>query len=193
MDPDVPDEQLDSNDGGLGMILLYDTRDNTFSPNRGIKAELELMRHDDAFGGDFDYNDFKAEGQFYFGLHPDFTLGWRLDGRAVNGDVPFYGLPYIDLRGIPAMRYQGDQVAVTELEGRWDFTFRWSAVGFTGVGRTWSDEGVQASVDASDPKYIWGGGLRYLLARQLNMRAGFDIARGPEQTVFYLTFGSAWN
>jgi hypothetical protein len=37
-----------------------------------------------------------------------------------------------------------------------------------------------------------GGGMRYLIARRLGLQAGFDVARGPEDTVFYLTVGSAW-
>ena len=37
-----------------------------------------------------------------------------------------------------------------------------------------------------------GLGFRYLLARRLGMRVGADIARGPEDTVFYLSVGSAW-
>ena len=45
-------------------------------------------------------------------------LGWRLDGRFANGDTPFYALPYIDLRGIPALRYQGEDGLMTEVEAR---------------------------------------------------------------------------
>ncbi len=32
------------------------------------------------------------------------------DGEVVDGDVPFYGYPFVQLRGVPAMRYQGEQV-----------------------------------------------------------------------------------
>jgi hypothetical protein len=31
-----------------------------------------------------------------------------------HGDVPFYQLPFIELRGIPAVRYQDENAAVGE-------------------------------------------------------------------------------
>jgi hypothetical protein len=40
--------------------------------------------------------------------------------------------------------------------------------------------------------YNYGGGFRYLLAKKLGLGVGIDIARGPEETVGYLTIGSAW-
>ncbi len=45
-----------------------------------------------------------------------------MDGKTASGDIPFYDLPYMDLRGIPAMRYQDKNVVVGEMEARWDFT-----------------------------------------------------------------------
>lgn len=36
-----------------------------------------------------------------------------------NGDIPFFLLPYIDLRGIPMLRYTGDNVVVGESGARW--------------------------------------------------------------------------
>lgn len=35
-------------------------------------------------------------------------------------------------------------------------------------------------------------GLRYFIARRFGAHVGFDIAKGPEDTVFYLQFGHAW-
>ena len=37
----------------------------------------------------------------------------------------------------------------------------------------------------------YGGGMRYRIARQVGLQVGFDIARGPEETAFYLSAGSA--
>jgi len=38
-----------------------------------------------------------------------------------------------------------------------------------------------------------GLGFRYRLARLLGLQAGIDVARGPEDTSFYITVGSAWS
>jgi hypothetical protein len=73
---------------------------------------------------------------------------------------------------------------------RWDFSRRWSLLGFGGAGRnlTYSDR--------SDDKVRWvgagGGGFRYLLARAFDMRGGLDLTYGKDGFVFYVTMGSAW-
>ena len=37
-----------------------------------------------------------------------------------------------------------------------------------------------------------GGGFRYPIARRVGLRVGLDLAVGPEDTVLYMGFGSAW-
>ena len=37
-----------------------------------------------------------------------------------------------------------------------------------------------------------GTGFRYLIAKKLGIHAGIDVARGPEDTVFYIQVGSPW-
>ena len=178
---------------GLGPLVSYDSRDNMFSPNRGISAELEAMFYSGSFIGDFSYQKYKLAGLFYRDIHPRVVLGLRLDGRFAHGDTPFYALPYIDLRGIPALRYQGDNVLVTELEARWNFRNRWSLVGFTGLGEARDSFSDLPGSGDNGSKHTVGGGLRYLIARRLGLQAGFDVAKGPEDYVFHLTIGSAWH
>ena len=98
-------------------------------------------------------------------------------------------MPFIDIRGIPSLRYQGDNVFVTEVEPRWDVTDRWSLVGFIGSG--WAEDSI-SDFDASSAEIAGGVGFRYLAARRMGMRVGLDIARGPEDTVIYLQVGSGW-
>ena len=78
-------------------------------------------------------------------------------------------------------------VFVAEVEPRWDFTARWSLVGFIGAG--WAADSV-SDFSESDTKVAGGLGFRYLIARRLGLRAGLDIARGPEDTAIYITVGS---
>ena len=118
-------------------------------------------------------------------------MGWRLEGQFASGDIPFYSKPFISLRCIPAMRYQGDDVLLTELEVRWNINKRWSAIGFTGVGRA-EDELNDLINGEGENRFTVGFGGRYLIARKVGLYAGFDIAKGPDETVFYLQVGSAW-
>ena len=109
--------------------------------------------------------------------------------RAARGDVPFYQVPFIDMRGVPVGRYQDENTALAEVEGRWYFTPRWIGVAFMGAGRAW---GTHESFSETNSVVSKGVGFRYLVARRLGLAVGIDVAKGPEKTAYYLQFGNAW-
>jgi hypothetical protein len=86
-------------------------------------------------------------------------------------------------------RYQDYRTAVAEAELRWDFTPRWAAVGFAGMGRAW---GRRTSFDNASNVVTHGVGFRYLIARRLGLWVGMDYAHGPEGGVYYIQVGNAW-
>ena len=108
---------------------------------------------------------------------------------SVGGDVPFFGYPFVNLRGIPAMRYQGKGVVTAEVEYLWGLTPRWTIAVFAGGARTTS---VSEFAADGDTVAAGGAGFRYRIARKLGMQIGMDVARGPEETTVYLTVGNAW-
>lgn len=175
---------------GLRAFVDYDSRDTIFTPNEGASATLSYERNDESIGSDFNYDSYKTYLHKYWTLNPKWVLGLRGDLRGVTGDTPFFMVPFIDLRGIPAMRYQGEAVAVGETEVRWNFHPRISAVGFLGFGKAADNWGDISDVPTRDTQ---GLGIRYHAARKLGMYAGIDAAKGPEETYWYITMGSAWN
>lgn len=185
-----PTQRDSVTESGLGIVLQYDSRDNTFSPDSGTKTELHLNRYDQNIGSDADYNKSRFTTLNWTPLHDRLVLGVRGDLQFSSGDIPFYMLPFVHLRGIPAMRYQGAHTAVAETEMRWDYTDRWSLVAFMGSG--WVADYELEDFKKSEAYVAGGGGLRYLMASAFHLRAGFDVAQGPEDTVFYLTVGSSW-
>jgi hypothetical protein len=187
--PEAGKKEFTSNNGGLGAILGYDSRDNIFTPNRGINAKVRTTFYGSAFGGDFQYQ--KVEGFCigYLDLHPKVVLGLRVDGKFSFGDVPFYALPFIDMRGVPVMKYQGKDMVLAEMEAWWNFLGRWSVVGFSGAGRTAANF---ENLGSSKTVFTQGAGLRYRIARLFGMDAGIDVAHGPGEWAFYIQVGSAW-
>ncbi|MFC1827779.1 glyceraldehyde-3-phosphate dehydrogenase [Thermodesulfobacteriota bacterium] len=183
--------QLNIKSYGLGLKAVYDSRDNFFTPNTGINADISALYYsvENDLTGSKEYRMIDGTGRFYWQLFSDIILGWRLYGGFSSGDVPFYALPYINLRGIPAMRYQGENVLTTEIETRWNVNERWSLVFFGGVGRT-ADSLDDFS--GSEDRWAGGTGFRYLVARALDLYSGIDFAWGPEDFVFYIQTGSAW-
>lgn len=187
---DVPSEATELvKDSGLAFTASFDNRDNMFSPNHGHELQLRITRCDQVIGGDYNYTSTKAATHSWFQMLNNLVLGVRLDGRFVRGEAPFWGVPFIQMGGIPSLRYQGENVFVPEVEPRWDITNRWSAVGFAGIG--WTSEELSELWD-DEGEIAYGLGFRCLAARRMGLRVGLDVARGPEDTVFYLSVGSAW-
>jgi hypothetical protein len=185
---DVPARALDSSIGKLGLVIDYDSRDNIFTPNRGTFFELDAGFARGALGSKANFEMVNARA---YSWHPagDFVLGMRGDVRLSTGDVPFYAQPYISLRGVPAARYQDRNALVIEFEARWNLDGRWALVGFAGAGKAYGRR--QAWAD-SETVVSLGAGFRYLVARKLNLYAGLDVARGPEEGAVYFQVGSAW-
>lgn len=181
--------ELASKSSGLGLSLEYDSRDNTFSPSSGWLGMIEGNAYLPGIGSDHAFQSYRGHAYGYWPLGKAFVLGGRVDARWANGDIPFYRLPYIDLRGIGSARYQDTRAAVLETELRWNMTSRWALVGFVGAGRTW---GRHNSFSDGSDEVAKGAGFRYLIARKLGMHVGVDYAWGPEDETFYIQVGSPW-
>ncbi|MET0893077.1 MAG: BamA/TamA family outer membrane protein [Pseudoxanthomonas sp.] len=174
---------------GLGATLEYDVRDNPFTPSSGWIGGVDATVYATSLGGDRNYSTVRGRVFAYTPVaHDRVVLAGRVDVRAAYGDVPFYVQPFVELRGVPAARYQDTRTAVLEGEVRWNVTPRWAAVGFAGVGRAW---GHSAFDDAATP-VTKGVGGRYLVARRLGLYAGVDYAWGPEDGAVYIQVGGAW-
>ena len=147
------------------------------------------MAHDKAFGGDLSYEQAAIDLQGYIPLRGNLIGAARCKLNGVTDEAPFYALPYVELRGIPAQRYAGDVALTLALDLRWDFTERWSLVGFGGGGRA-----VDSFSDLSGAKvhYAGGTGFRYLIARGFRLRTGLDIAASQDDVAIYITMGNGW-
>jgi len=170
-------------------ILEYDTRDNIFTPTRGIYAETSWLASREALGSTDDFERFQQIVMGWQPLSHGVTLGARGNYAWSSNGTPFFLRPFIQLRGVPAMRYQGDQVASLEVEARWRISGRWSGVVFGGGGTT------RTTVDNfSATQSVGSGGLgfRYDLARKFGLQVGVDVAHSPGTTAVYLVVGNGW-
>ncbi|HEX5223433.1 MAG TPA: BamA/TamA family outer membrane protein [Verrucomicrobiae bacterium] len=188
--PGLPDFQNESNVGGLTPSLTFDSRDNIFTPNHGSFVEVTAGLFSEALGGDGEFQRVRLTALHYVPLHSKLYLGLRGDMAASFGDVPFYMRPFIYMRGVPAMRYQGQETAQIEAELRWQFWKRFSLVGFVGAGAAWND---LAQFDNVESVVAGGTGFRYEIARKYGIHLGMDVAFGPDDPAIYVQVGSAWS
>jgi Omp85 superfamily domain len=187
--PGLPDFHRDSNVGGLTPSLTFDSRDSIFTPSSGTYLEGGASFYGKWLGGDADFQSAYLVAMQYVPIHRKLVLGVRGDANFSFGRQPFYMRPYIDMRGVAAMQYQGEHAAKLEAELRWQFWKRFSLVAFAGEGIAWID---LDRFDRQRTVTAGGTGFRYELARKYKLHMGVDVAFGPDGAAFYLQFGSAW-
>ena len=176
---------------GVGLTLEYDSRDNFFSPSQGLKYEFTSLWFDKTVGSDIDYILTEFTALHYLKLNKHWRAAFRIEVNYADADefLPPYATPYITMRGIPAARYQGKSVAISELELIYQFNLRFAVNAFAGMGKSSND---LSDISSSPSRVSKGLGFRYLIARRYGFNMGIDIATGPEDTVFYIQAGSAW-
>lgn len=175
--------------GGINATFSHDSRDNIFTPRSGNYLELSASVFDQALGSDLNFTRLNLIGMQYLPLDAKWSLGFRESLSFNYGDAPFYMQPFILMRGVPAMRYQGEKVAQVETELRWQFWQRFSLLGFVGAGS--AEDEVRQLMRTS--KVVAGGlGLRYELARKYGIHMGLDVAWSRDGPAVYFQVGSAW-
>ncbi|MCD4664558.1 MAG: BamA/TamA family outer membrane protein [Bacteroidales bacterium] len=187
--PFVDPKDFELTNSGLGLISEYENFNNILSPSKGLRVNLTYDQYLQGLGSDLDFGRFILFSHYYLPVNKFWTAGFRVESQLATGKTPFYMMPYIDLRGIPIMRYQGELTALVETEQEVSFTKRWSIVGFAGIGTTYNSI---EDMDRGSTAWNAGSGFRYLIARLLGLKMGVDVARGPEDWAFYVVVGSSW-
>ena len=181
-------------DYGLRLAALtpsvtFDRRDNFFTPTRGIYVDLSIPMFRDSYGSDRDFETANLTAMYFRPIGESLYFSVRGSVKDSSDGTPFYLRPYVALRGVQALQYQGEQAAELEAEVRWQLRPRYSVVGFAGTGEARSSIGTR---ERSENVTAGGAGFRYLVARRYGMQMGVDVADGPDDTVLYVVFGNAW-
>ncbi|MDG3582435.1 BamA/TamA family outer membrane protein [Galbibacter pacificus] len=186
----VSDKDLKSNISSPGIVLEFDKRDNIFTPDKGLFVNTSFHVNDNWTGSDFSFHNFELIALKYIQLKNNWISGFRFQTDQQFGDAPFYAQPGIQLRGVPAARYQGTSTYILETEQRYDVSLRWSGVAFGGMAKAVNDN---QSFNEADFIYNYGAGFRYLIARKFKIRVGVDVAWSNNDFGYYIVCGSAWN
>ncbi len=188
--PGINPFDFDMVNSGIGLITEYENYNNFLSPTKGLRVNLTYDQYLEILGSDSDFGRFTLFTHFYQPVISNkWIAGFRIESQLATGDSPFYMIPFLNLRGVPVMRYQGEFTALVETEQEIMFKRRWSVVGFGGYGRAF-----KTLDEMSEGSSAWnaGAGFRYLIARLLGLKMGIDVARGPEDFAFYVVVGSSW-
>lgn len=187
--PGVPAADRNLALAALTPALTYDTRDNLFTPTQGLYVDVSAPVFRQSLGSDRDFEMLQLNAMYFHPLGADWHVGIRAAARDSSQQTPFYLRPYVMLRGVQALKYQGERAAEFETEFRWQWSARWSAVAFGGAGMARTEREQRSR---TDDVTAGGLGFRYLIARTYGLHLGLDVAWGPDDPVLYVVFGSAW-
>jgi len=197
-DRDILGEPYKVTSAAVGLIFDYDTRDNALSPNKGMLFNARANFFSETVGSDNDFQKYFFQELLYVPLTEKINLDHRfIFDKVVGEEAPFYMYPAVNMRGVPAMRYQGENVALYEAQLSYDVDDRWSAVLFGGVARAYGERknllGAESISFQDAPTVVSKGvGFRYLIAEKFGLRMGIDVAMSNEDKAFYIQFGTAW-
>ncbi len=187
--PDFEGIRFNSTLSEVTAIVNYESRDNIFTPNKGIYAEITGTYSDDWLGGEGLYGRLGSAFIGFMPINPKFQLGVRLESLHTLGDVPFWVRPIVSMRGAPAMKYQNRHISLVEGELTYNVYRRWYLNAFAGMGNAYPDIG---EFSKGKPVRTVGTGFRYEIARLFGLRMGMDFAWSNEDFAFYVTAGHAW-
>jgi len=169
----------------------WDNRNNIFTPYKGVNTGLVFSYNATWLGGD---ENFYLLNPYFLGYKPishKVYSAWRFDGSFLLGEAPFYAYPFLQMRGVPAMKYQSDNTLLVETEWKFNVYKRWSLDVFGGTGKAFP---TFDKFGAATLVYNYGIGFRYLIAKKYGMDAGIDFAFSNDgDFAFSIIFGTAWN
>ncbi len=187
--PEYTAQEFNSTLSEISLKLEFDSRNNIFTPSKGVLLGLSGTYSDTWFGGEDLYGRVNLVVIGYFPASDRVSVGIRHESNYTLGNVPFWARPIVNLRGAPLMKYQNANTTLMEAEVSWNVYRRWYLSGFTGLGNAFSS---LSEFEEGKSVTTLGTGFRYALARKLGAHMGMDFAMSNEDFAFYIIFGTAW-
>lgn len=184
--PLLPPISVDMTTSSLGLMMTYDNRDNSYYPTSGSFSEVYWMSDRSNWGSDFEFDKLDAHYNKYFPLTGKDTLVMRAALASAAGNVPFYLLPTLKMRGFPSGRYSDNVSLSGHVVWRRKFRPRWGFVLFSEAGRvadsisTLYQSGTITSV---------GGGLRWQVSADRKLNLGVDVGFSSGEYAIYVKVG----
>ncbi len=178
------------NSGGLGLVLMHDSRDNQDMPVRGWYANLNNLANRTWLGADDNYGAYRLELKGFVQHGNGHVLAVRGNNQFTS-NAPANAEATIELRGYKLEQYLGRYMSSIEVEERFRFSKRFGATVFGGVGWLYGGSSAGTNNDGAYPSY--GAGVHYVLKPEDHMLVNLEYAHGSENNYgIYLKFGYAW-
>lgn len=195
----------------LGFEVLYDSRDSTINPYRGVYANFVLRGNPTWLGSSQDSTQVYGEFRTYVGLDPSIPRNviafWVIGQGVTSGALPYMALPAIGWdnrgrtgRGYVAGRFRGTEQVYAESE----FRFRLTEDGFLGGVvfanvSTFARPAVAITGYSNPGEHLFqnlrpagGVGMRFMMNRTSRTNVTLDFAFSQTGFGVYLGAGEAF-
>ena len=163
---------------GVGVVLTWDSRNNSAFPRMGGLYQLRALGYGDAVGSDFGFTKVSLDARRYLPVFGRHVVAVRVVGMGTAGAPPFDHLPRLGgevlLRGYYEGRFRDCQLVALQAEYRAPVWWRFGVVAFGAAGQV---APRFADVALERFRVSAGGGIRFRFTGD-GMNIRLDVARG---------------
>jgi len=202
-DPENPDFELPlghdgSNNIGLGLGLIHDSRHNVLNVRKGLFSELAFLHYNPIWGSSYEFTTVITDTRIYKPMVKNNVLAIQVLGQLNFGDIPFNQLALMGgesiMRGYYYGRYRDKNQLAAQVEYRFlpipfKFTNRLGFAVFAGAGSVFKQVG---DLNISNFVVSGGAGLRFLVFPKKDIWTRIDFAITEEGTGFYFFIGESF-
>jgi outer membrane protein assembly factor BamA len=179
---------------GLGLVALWDGRDNAFSPSSGFYFSYSINNFASIFGSNYNFTSQSVDIRKYFSVSKSQVLAFQFVLNANNGNVPVRSMANIGsntiMRGYYEGRFTDKNLIAFQAEHRIHLINRFGMVVFGGAGRVASTTEDVFTLGGLKPAV--GTGLRYAIDKKEKLNFRFDVGFGQQSNGFYFYITEAF-
>jgi hypothetical protein len=165
------------NSGGVGLVALHDSRDIETAPTRGWVLNLNNLAFRSAFGGDKDFDTYRADYKSYWSHGAGHVLAVRQYNQWTV-DAPPESLASVRLRGYKQGQYLGKYMSSIEAEERYRWSERWTSTFFAGLACLYGAD--KECFDRGNAFPNIGAGIQYVIKKKEGIVVNLEYATGKD-------------
>ena len=177
----------------IGLVALFDSRDNVINTFRGRLAEVSSYFYAPAIGSTFPFIYLNLLYHDFVQVRRRHVLAFQGKVRLGRGTVPFLDMSTAGnddlLRGYAKNRFRDRNFIGGQVEYRFPLFWRFGAVTFAGLGDVFSGH---RDLSVAAIKYSVGAGLRFVINPTERLNVRFDYGYGTEGGHFYFVVAEAF-
>jgi outer membrane protein assembly factor BamA len=179
---------------GLGLAVVWDTRDNNFFPSKGGYYEIYSSNFFEFIGSDFNYSKTVVDLRQYLNVTSDHVLAIQGYLLSEGGTPPFYDLGLLGgsklMRGTIMGRYRDKTYYVVQSEYRMPtLVWRFGLILFAGIGDVAPSVG---RITISTVKPTYGFGIRFRFDELEKVEIRMDVGFGKGTNGIYFDINQAF-